>query len=111
MHVLENDKRMDEGIFSHPVEVTYCFFNKKRFLSCKNIHQTIDLIDLIDTRLVKVIGFKLPEVFIMFYLIFLSLLLSIIIRIITRSFEYAISLFCLLIVKKGLTILFIFDDD
>ena len=74
------------------------------------MHQTIELIDLLDTRLVKVIGFKLPEVFIMFYLIFLSLLLSIIISIITKSFEYAILLFCLLIVQKGLTILFVFDD-
>ena len=46
----------------------------------------------------------------MFYLIFLSLLLSIIISIITKSFEYAILLFCLLIVQNGLTILFIFDD-
>ena len=65
---------------------------------------------MIDTRLVKVTGFKSPEVFIMFYLIFLSLLLSIITSIITKSFEYAILLFCLLIVQKGLTILFIFDD-
>ena len=74
------------------------------------MHQTIELIDLLDTRLVKVIGFKLPEVFIMFYLIFLSLLLSIIISIITKSFECAILLFCLLIVQNGLTILLIFDD-
>ena len=51
------------------------------------MHQPIDLIDLIDTRLVKVIDFKLPEVFVMFYLIFLSLSLSIIISIITKSFE------------------------
>ena len=51
---------------------------------------TIDLIDLIDTRLVKVIGFKFPEVFIMFYLKFLSLLLSIFISIIAKPFEYAI---------------------
>ena len=42
-------------------------------------------INLIDTRLVKVIGFKLAEVFIVFYLIFLSLL-SIIISIITKFF-------------------------
>ena len=68
------------------------------------------MIDLIDGRLVKVIGFKLPEVFIMFYLIFLSLLLSIITSIITKFFEYAILLFNLLIVQKGLTILLIFDD-
>ena len=68
------------------------------------------MIDLIDTRLVKVIGFKLPEVFIMFYLMFLSLLLSIITSIITKFFEYAILLFNLLIVQKGLTILLIFDD-
>ena len=64
--------------------------------------------DLIDTRLVKVIGIKLPEVFIMFYLI---IILSIIISIITKSFEYAILLFYLLIVQKGLTILYIFDDS
>ena len=64
--------------------------------------------DLIDTRLVKVIGIKLPEVFIMFYLI---LILSITISIITKSFEYAILLFYLLIVQKGLTILYIFDDS
>ena len=68
------------------------------------------MIDLIDTRLVKVIGFKLSEVFTMFYLIFLSLLLSIIINIITKSFEYAILLSCLLIVQTGLTILLISDD-
>ena len=65
---------------------------------------------MIDTRLVKVIGFKLPEIFIMLYLIFLSLLLTIIASIITKSFEYAILLFNLLIVQKGLTILLIFDD-
>ena len=79
-------------------------------LSSKNIHQTIDLIDLTDFRLVKVNGFKIPEVFIMFCLIFLSLLLSIITSIITESFEYTILLFCLLIVQKGLTVLLIFDD-
>ena len=79
-------------------------------LSSKNIHQTIDLIDLTDFRLVKVNGFEIPEVFIMFCLIFLSLLLSIIISIITKSLEYAILFFCLLIVQKGLTILFIFDE-
>ena len=79
-------------------------------LSSKNIHQTIDLIDLTDFRLLKVNGFKIPEVFIMFCLIFLSLLLSIITSIITESFEYTILLFCLLIVQKGLTILLIFDD-
>ena len=50
------------------------FLIKQKLLSSKNIHQTIALIELIDTRLVKVIGFKLPEVFIMFYLIILSLL-------------------------------------
>ena len=66
------------------------------------------MIDLIDTRLVKVIGIKLPEVFIMFSLI---LILSIIISIITKSFEYAILLFYLLIVQKGLTILYIFDES
>ena len=65
---------------------------------------------MIDTRLVKVIGFKLPEIFIMFYLVFSSLLLSIITSIITKSFEYVILFFNLLIVQKGLTILFIFDD-
>ena len=65
---------------------------------------------MIDSRLVKVISFNLPEVFIMFYLIFISLLLSIIISIVTKPFEYAILLFCLLIVQKGLTILFVFDD-
>ena len=74
------------------------------------MHQTIDLIDLIYTKLVRIIGFKLPEVFIMLYLLFLSLLLSIIISIITKSFEYDISLFCSLIVQNGLTILLIFDD-
>ena len=80
-------------------------------LSSKNINYAIDLIDFIDTKLVKVIGFKLPDAFIMFYLIFLSLLLNIvIISIITKSLEYAILLFCLLIVQKGLTILLIFDD-
>ena len=62
------------------------------------------------TRLAKVTGFKLPEDDIMFSLIFSSLLLSIIISNITKSLEYAILLFCLLIVQKGLTILFIFDD-
>ena len=61
--------------------------------------QEFGQIDLIDTRLVKAIGFKLPEVFIMFYFIFLSLLLSIVISIITKLFEYAILLFCLLIVQ------------
>ena len=65
---------------------------------------------MIDTRLVKVIGFKLADVFIKFYMIFLSLLLSIIISIITKSFEFVILLFCLLIVQKGITISLIFDD-
>ena len=45
----------------------------------------------------------------MSYLIFLSLLLTIITSIITKSFEYAILPFCILIVQKGLTILLIFD--
>ena len=35
----------------------------------KRIHQTIDLTDLINTRLVKVIGINLPEVFIVLCLI------------------------------------------
>ena len=61
---------------------------------------------MVDTRLVKVTGFKLPEVYIMFYLIFLSLLLRIAISIITKSLEYAILLFRWLIVKKGLTVLY-----
>ena len=65
------------------------------------------MIDLIDTKLVKVIGLKLPEIFIMFY--FLNLLLSIIVISIIKSFEYAILLFCLIIVQKVLIILFIFD--
>ena len=65
---------------------------------------------MVDTRLVKVTGFKLPEVYIMFYFIFLSLLLSIIISIITKSLEYAILLFRLLVVQKDLTALFNFDD-
>ena len=71
--------------------------------------KTWEDLELIDTILVKVIGFKLPEVFIMFYLIFLSLLLSIITSIITKHFEYTNLLFCLLIVQKGLTVLLIFD--
>ena len=65
----------------------------------------MDLIDLIDTRLVKVIGFKLPEDFTLFYLIILRIIMYIIIK----FFEYVILLFSLLIVQKGLTILFIFD--
>ena len=65
---------------------------------------------MVDTRLVKVTGFKLSEIYIMFYLILLSLLLSIIISIITKSLEYAILLFRLLVVQKGLTALFKFDD-
>ena len=65
------------------------------------------MIDLIDAKLVKVIGLKLPEIFIMFY--FLNLLLSIIVISIIKSFEYAILLFCLIIVQKVLIILFIFD--
>ena len=65
---------------------------------------------MVDTRLVKVTGFKLSEIYIMFYLILLSLLLSIIISIITNSLEYAILLFHLLVVQKGLTALFKFDD-
>ena len=32
-----------------------CFLNKKRLLSSKNIHQRIDLIDLIDTSVAKVV--------------------------------------------------------
>ena len=46
----------------------------------------------------------------MSYLIFLNLLLSIIISITTKSLEYAILLFRLLIVQKGLTALFHFGD-
>ena len=48
------------------------------------------------------------EVYIMLDLIFLSSLLRVIISIITKSFEYAILL--LLILQKGLTALFNFDD-
>ena len=55
-------------------------------------------------------GFKLPEVYIMFHLIFLTSLPTIIISIIVKSLEYAILLFRLLIVQKGLTALFNFDD-
>ena len=47
----------------------------------------------------------------MFSLIYLTLLLSIIISIITKSLEYSILLFRLLIVQKGLTALFNFDDS
>ena len=46
--------------------------------------------DLINTELVKVTGFRLPEVFIVSYLILLSLLLSIAISIFTKSFEHSI---------------------
>ena len=60
--------------------------------------------------LVKVKGFKLPEVYITFHLIFLSSLLSIIVSIIAKSLEFAILLFRLLIVQKGLTALFNLDD-
>ena len=35
---------------------------------------------------------------------------NLLLSIITKSFEYAILIFCLLIVQKGLTILLIFDD-
>ena len=48
------------------------------------------------------------EVYIMLDLRFLSSLLRVIISIITKSFEYAILL--LLILQKGLTALFNFDD-
>ena len=48
------------------------------------------------------------EVYIMLDLIFLSSLLRVIISIITKSFEYAI--LPLLILQKGLTALFNFDD-
>ena len=48
------------------------------------------------------------EVYIMLDLIFLSSLLRVIISIITKSFEYSILL--LLILQKGLTALFNFDD-
>ena len=61
----------------------FVFLIKERLLSSKNIYQAIDLIDLIDRGLVKVIGFKLPEFFIMFYLVFLSLLIKIVVSIIT----------------------------
>ena len=46
----------------------------------------------------------------MFHLILISSLLSNIISIIAKSLEYAILLFRLLIVQKGLTALFNFDD-
>ena len=60
--------------------------------------------------LVKVKGFKLPEVYTKFHLIFLISLLSVIISIIAKSLEYVVLLFRLLIVQKGLTALFNFDD-
>ena len=62
-----------------------CFLNKKRFLSSKNIHQTIYFTDLIDTRLMKVIGFKLPVVFIAFYLMFWRIIMYIIIKLILAN--------------------------
>ena len=40
----------------------------KNMVSCKNIHQTIKVIVLIDTRLIIVISFKLPEVVFFFVL-------------------------------------------
>ena len=54
--------------------------------------------DLINTMLIKVIGFKLPEV-----------LFDIHKFITKRYYKYAILLFYFLIVQKGLTILFIFE--
>ena len=36
-------------------------------LNCKSIHQKIDLIDLINTRLIKVIGINLPDAFIVLF--------------------------------------------
>lgn len=53
--------------------------------SSKNIHQTIYFIDLIDTRLIKVIGFKLPVVFIAFYLMFWRIIMYIIIKLILAN--------------------------
>ena len=58
-------------------------------LNCKSIHQKIDLIDLINTRLIKVIGINLPDAFIVFYLISLRIIMYII-----NFLEYAKLLFC-----------------
>ena len=56
---------------------------KSFYISFVVFHVSSFYVSFVDTKLVKVAGFKLPEVFIMFYLIFLTLLLSIIISIIT----------------------------
>ena len=73
--------------------------------SSKNIYQTIDLTDLINANVEKVIINNLPE----YFIVFNSILLKIVLCVFDKFSEYVMFLFCLLIVQRGLIILFIFD--
>ena len=73
--------------------------------SSKNIYQTIDLTDLINANVEKVIINNLPE----YFIVFNSILLKIVLCVLDKFSEYVMFLFCLLIVQRGLIILFIFD--
>ena len=48
------------------------YLNKTNILSSKNIHETVDLIVLIDTRLEKIIDINLLKGFIIFYCFFIE---------------------------------------
>ena len=78
-----------------------CYLNKTSWTSSKNIYQTIDWIELI-----KVIIYNLPEYFTAYH----SILLRTFNIVFDKFFEYAILLFCLLNVQRGLIMLFIFDS-
>ena len=78
--------------------------NKTRLGSSKNIYQISDLTEFINANMEKVIIFDLPEYFTAFH----SILLRIVLCGFDTFFEYVTLLFCLLIVQRGLIILFIF---
>ena len=80
------------------------FFYKNKIVSSKNVLQTVDLIDLINTRLVKIIWYQLSRSFcVLFYILRNHFICY------YQVLWMCHIVFCLWIVQDGLTISFIFD--
>ena len=95
-------KRLTINIF---VLSTNFYLDKTRLTSSKNMYQIIHLINFINANLEKVTIYNLPR----YFTVFCSILLKIVSCAFNKFFKYVTLLFCLLIVQRGLIILFIFD--
>ena len=95
-------KRLTINIF---VLSTNFYLNKTRLTSSKNMYQIIHLINFINANLEKVTIYNLPR----YFTVFRSILLKIVSCAFNKFFKYVTLLFCLLIVQRGLIVLFIFD--